>query len=143
MDVAFACIKCLVVKPSDQFNKSFLARRNYKCKICAREYCKAHYRKDKSRYIARAAKQNAVAKAAIMSVVNGIKSDPCMDCGRCYPSCVMEFHHRDPAQKISCVSKMALSLAPIGRVLLEIGKCDLLCANCHRIRTYSNKHQPA
>ncbi len=55
----------------------------------------------------------------------------CMDCG--YATClwVLEFHHRDPATKEFGVGGFNGSLA---RLVKEVGKCDLLCANCHRVR---------
>lgn len=60
------------------------------------------------------------------------KSKPCMDCGGSFPSCVMDFHHRDPRDKNFDVSQGATHGRRV--VLVEIEKCDLLCANCHRMR---------
>ena len=58
-----------------------------------------------------------------------LKDFPCMDCGIKYPPAVMEFHHRDPSTKVSTVSSMACS-----KMAEEAAKCDLTCANCHRMR---------
>ena len=58
-----------------------------------------------------------------------LKSFPCVNCGIMYPPCVMEFHHRDPETKVTTVSKIRL-----GDMESEAAKCDLLCANCHRLR---------
>jgi hypothetical protein len=63
------------------------------------------------------------------------KSKPCVDCGLEWPTCVMEFHHRDPSVKVMPIAK-ALVNRSRRFVIEEIAKCDLLCANCHRIRTY-------
>jgi hypothetical protein len=54
-----------------------------------------------------------------------------MDCG--YSNCVkaLEFHHRDPQTKEFGLGQFDGSLA---RLLMEAEKCDLLCANCHRLR---------
>ena len=63
-----------------------------------------------------------------------LKAGPCMDCGVSYPSCVMDFDHRPGTTKTrGGVSQM--SKAPWERVLDEVAKCDLVCSNCHRIRT--------
>jgi hypothetical protein len=51
------------------------------------------------------------------------------------PLWVLEFHHRDPATKEFGVGGFNGSL---GRLRTEVDKCDLLCANCHRLR-----HAPA
>ena len=54
----------------------------------------------------------------------------CERCGETAPEC-LHFHHRDPAEK-----DLELSLA-IGRgwakerILAEVAKCEVLCANCH------------
>lgn len=53
----------------------------------------------------------------------------CSECG--YDKCIdaLEFHHRDPAQKDFRISAAVKSKA---RLLAEVAKCALLCANCHR-----------
>ena len=55
----------------------------------------------------------------------------CLHCG--YNQCVaaLEFHHCDPADKVFALSKGNL-LRPWPVLLIEVEKCDLLCANCHR-----------
>lgn len=68
------------------------------------------------------------------------KSGPCLDCGQTYPPFVMDFDHRDPAEKSFSISQAVrggMSEAAWDRVETEIAKCDLVCANCHRIRTHS------
>ena len=61
---------------------------------------------------------------------------PCMDCKQSYPYYVMDFDHRDPTQKVAHIQKMCTS-ASWERLLQEIDKCDIVCANCHRIRTFN------
>lgn len=57
----------------------------------------------------------------------------CARCGEEHPAC-LDFHHRDPKTKLFGISH-AVSHHGYGwdRILSEIEKCDLLCANCHRI----------
>lgn len=46
----------------------------------------------------------------------------------------LQFHHRDPSIKKFMVNSKTLSSPkkyPWKEILLEIAKCDLLCANCH------------
>ena len=55
----------------------------------------------------------------------------CLQCGETHPAC-LDFHHRDRNEKdfrISALGNMGWSKE---RVLTEIAKCDVLCANCHR-----------
>jgi hypothetical protein len=55
----------------------------------------------------------------------------CVDCG--YSTCpeALQFHHRDPSTKDFRLGNFSGSLA---RYTAEAAKCDLVCANCHRIR---------
>lgn len=55
-------------------------------------------------------------------------------CERCaYSKCVeaFDFHHRDPAQKDFAVSAEGVTRS-WEKLRIEIDKCALLCANCHR-----------
>jgi len=59
---------------------------------------------------------------------------PCMLCGERNPI-VLEFDHRDPKQKKASVSALINMRVTTERLLEEIALCDVLCANCHRIKT--------
>ena len=55
----------------------------------------------------------------------------CSRCGYTGPSSAFDFHHRDPSLKEFSINRgVTLSWSKIEK---EIEKCDLLCANCHRI----------
>lgn len=56
-----------------------------------------------------------------------------------YAYYVMDFDHRDPALKTASVSYIARNTHNLDVVQAEIDKCDLVCANCHRIRTHLKK----
>ena len=56
----------------------------------------------------------------------------CMDCGYHRSLSALEFHHRNP--KLKDITMYSILNHTWGRVLVEIKKCDLLCANCHRER---------
>lgn len=62
---------------------------------------------------------------------------PCADCGRRFPPCVMQFDHRDPATKKYVVSKIRSRAH--STILAEVAKCDIVCTNCHRDRTYKRR----
>jgi hypothetical protein len=66
--------------------------------------------------------------------VTAAKVAPCTDCGNTFPPCAMDFHHRDPSTKKAAIARMVYTTAAIKVIDEEIAKCDLLCANCHRIR---------
>jgi hypothetical protein len=56
----------------------------------------------------------------------------CVRCGITDPR-VLDFHHRDPEQKLSSLSDLWKRNPGKQAVIDEIAKCELLCANCHRI----------
>jgi hypothetical protein len=66
-----------------------------------------------------------------------IKGAPCRDCGGVFRPCQMDFDHVR-GEKVAPVTR--LIGRPDGAMLLEIEKCDLVCANCHRARTW---HRPS
>ena len=67
------------------------------------------------------------------------KNKPCADCHQIYDPCVMDFDHRDPSKKRKAVGQMAT--ASRKTLLAEIEKCDLVCSNCHRMRTKKSRDQ--
>lgn len=59
----------------------------------------------------------------------------CIECGFSHPA-ALDFHHRDKSDKEFNPSKMR-DYTNKERFLKEIEKCDVLCANCHRILHYN------
>jgi len=66
------------------------------------------------------------------------ESAPCKDCGQWFPFYVMDYDHLESENKNFTISQSMLRSEE--SILNEIKKCDLICANCHRIRTYLRKH---
>ena len=67
-------------------------------------------------------------------IIDAIKNGPCVDCGNTFPPCAMDFDHR--GNKLDSVSRLVSNGFSINKIMEEIAKCDLVCANCHRIRTH-------
>lgn len=68
-----------------------------------------------------------------------LKSVPCMDCGITYPPHVMDFDHVR-GEKLFEIGLALSRNKAMPKILLEIEKCDVVCSNCHRIRTYNRRH---
>lgn len=66
-----------------------------------------------------------------------VKNLPCNCCGQKFPEKVLDFHHIDPKNKFMDISHMVSIFKPIEQILDEIKKCELLCANCHRMKTFN------
>ena len=110
------CIRCGHSKSKEEFYKNRFVKSGFfsKCIDCHKEYTKKR-------------------AAVIKKYIDNIKSKPCNDCGVKYPPYVMDFHHTGD-DKIYTIA--AMGTYSIEKIDKEIAKCDLLCANCHRIRHY-------
>lgn len=78
-----------------------------------------------------------------LAFFNALKDHPCVDCGGLFPPYVMDFDHVR-GSKVVDLSK--LRRASIEQIANEAAKCDLVCANCHRVRTFTRQQkylQPA
>lgn len=66
------------------------------------------------------------------------KDFPCKDCGKKYHWYVMDFDHIIGKKSFS-LSQSSVGGRSIETVKKEIAKCEVVCTNCHRMRTYNRK----
>ena len=66
-------------------------------------------------------------------------SRACADCRKKYPHFVMDFDHARGEKKFNISS--GVHKCSMEELQIEIAKCDLVCANCHRIRTHMRLKQ--
>jgi 5-methylcytosine-specific restriction endonuclease McrA len=104
------------------------------------EYQKRWYEKNKARHIANVAKRKAEVKLRASEYLRGLKeSTPCVDCGKQYPYYVMDFDHlRDKEYQVSLMVGQGYDIPAIQK---EIAKCEIVCSNCHRIRTFTREQR--
>jgi len=65
--------------------------------------------------------------------MHALKNVPCMDCEQTFPPYVMDFDHARGDKVFEIGSR--LTSRSWDAILVEAIKCDVVCANCHRIRT--------
>jgi hypothetical protein len=71
-------------------------------------------------------------RARIRDWLNGRKAAAgCTRCGEDDPAC-LDFHHREGEDKTGTISTLVTNGAGHERLEQELGKCEVLCANCHR-----------
>lgn len=75
--------------------------------------------------------------AELKALVKEAKNIPCMDCNISYPTYVMDLDHVR-GEKDFNLGQINHSIS-LSRVKDEIAKCEVVCANCHRIRTIKRK----
>ena len=106
------CSSCKETLPEHDFYKQ-ADRKNgaSRCKSCFNKYCIQRWRDYKKKAV-------------------DYKGGCCIRCGYNNSPNALEFHHRNPLEKDFVWTK--LRLKSWDKVTLELDKCDLLCANCHR-----------
>jgi hypothetical protein len=106
------------------------------CRDCVRSRWRAWYHRNIVRARAEAIARSCQRSCKIRAFVRNLKAGrPCKDCENIYPYFVMDFDHREG--KLFSVSQMVARKLSLKRILEEIAKCDLVCANCHRLRSFS------
>lgn len=129
------CLDCKQEKDEGEFSRKG-AGFQCRCKECFAAYHKKYYASNKEKYFAKNRKNKTRQRARLKEILLSAKNRPCQDCGEKYHPWVMEFDHREETIKINNVASMATRGCTDEKLLAEIEKCDVVCANCHRMRTY-------
>lgn len=99
---------------------------------------KLHYEANKDKIKARTARRNKKQRRKNKEYVAFIKSlSHCVDCGN-DNDVVLEFDHVR-GKKRGNISDMSHQSYSIETIQLEIEKCEVRCANCHRIETHKRR----
>lgn len=131
------CTKCRYKGPDSAFANKFKTNKRGLCKKCKSLYNKDWYGRNKKKHLVDVVRNNRKYRKLIRAAVDKLKERPCSDCGRRFPPCAMDFDHRHPGAKWMEVAHLATRSTSLAPVLREIKKCDLVCAVCHRIRTWN------
>jgi hypothetical protein len=100
-----------------------------RCKDCCNAYRKKHYTKNKAKAISYVIARVIANKKRLYGY---LMDHPCVQCGESDPI-VLEFDHINPDEKEASIH-WAITKWKWERVLAEIAKCQVLCANCHKRR---------
>lgn len=127
------CSKCGVTKPLDDFNRSSrdVSKKTGYCRPCSNALGREYYRKNKGNL----KKKEVRRHGEIKETVNNLKKVPCADCGGMFPTVCMDFDHLPQFEKSANVAELLRRKASLEKILEEVAKCEVVCANCHRIRT--------
>ena len=125
------CAKCKEEKALTEFSMRRVDKYSSWCKVCHNEYNKERYKSipgEKERLLL----SNKKRKAFLTDYIRKAKDVPCADCGGRFPSVCMDFDHIRDKNYTIAQHKHSWGLKTLQA---EIDKCDVVCANCHRIRT--------
>ena len=126
------CSKCAQALPHSAFNRLTKAPDGlqYYCRECNREWHRLHKEHHNQLIHAR---MRRLRRDGAQRILEYLRTHPCVDCGEEDPV-VLDFDHL--SDKVADVSALVRNrLWPWERLLTEIAKCEVVCANCHRRRT--------
>lgn len=107
--------------------------RNTRCRFCQSQISKQHYENNKQSYVDRArARDPLVTEDNRRKLAEHLSSHPCVDCGETDIR-VLDFDHVR-GKKSGEISRMMTIGCSWSTIKAEIAKCEVRCANCHRIR---------
>ena len=131
------CRKCKKEKDVSFFNKdrSNIDNLNAICKVCSREKARNYHSKDYNGVIVKNKKLRRWKNQKY--ILNYLLTHPCVTCGEKDPI-VLQFDHRE--NKVKAVSALANRCFSLEKIIIEISKCDVRCANCH-IRRHSKERE--
>jgi hypothetical protein len=96
-----------------------------------------YYQDNSSRFAENARRREREIKEFIQQQKAGLS---CKQCGNADIR-VLDFHHADKNTKEASISSMAKRGWGKERILKEIAKCEVLCANCHRILHWEERNE--
>lgn len=140
------CSKCQQQRPDDEFavNKKGKDGLRSQCKQCESAYHAEyrqthaeHYREYRRRPDIKARRKEE--SRAITARIAAIKTERgCVDCGYNDHAEALDFDHLPGTEKLHTVSQMKVRRR-WETIVAEIAKCEVVCANCHRVRTAARR----
>lgn len=128
------CVVCGIEKDTSEFSvqkrntKSGISiKRRSECKSCYNEYIRK-YLKDNEKHKSRVKKGKEKRREFIAQLK---VSTGCYLCGYKKSSGALHYHHLDPSEKEFEIGWAVNKQLTEEKIMTEIKKCVLLCANCH------------
>lgn len=105
------------------------------CHECHKKYRREYYHKNKDVVLGQDTKTRKNRRTNKRQYLwDFYKKTGCIDCGINNPI-VLQCDHKGDVEKKKNISEMIAGNWSLDNLILEIGKCEVRCANCHHIRT--------
>ncbi len=102
-----------------------------------KQAARLHYERNKDKMKRRAVRFTREARLRDRAFLDEQKNVPCVDCDERYPSYVMQFDHVRGKKLFNIADHLGRYTRR--RLMAEIAKCEVVCANCHAKRTYARR----
>jgi hypothetical protein len=95
-----------------------------------RAYNRLYYQRNKEHLLKKQAEKNRRFAESRRKWLVEYKNLECVRCGESHPA-TLTFHHRDSSDKTFEIGNALTLGVSLKRLIAEIEKCDVICANCH------------
>ena len=132
------CGRCGVEKPLSEFHR-WNQRDGYQlwCKPCRKDYDRKYHARHRVRRVAQARAR----QQRFLDWHRALKGNtPCADCGGSFHFAAMQWDHLPGSTKITEIADL-LRTGSSRKLREEIAKCELVCANCHAVRSYERQQR--
>lgn len=103
------------------------------------EASRRSYLKRKEQVKARAKEWNSRQRLVLREIINLHKQRGCTDCGGHFHTEAMEFDHIGVDKTFEISTAVSQGRVSVATLEAELEKCEVVCANCHRVRTYERR----
>ena len=131
---AKTCGNCRRARPLAEFHRRGRGRQTW-CKECRKVYDREYHRITRPVRLAQKREQHRRTVAWFRKLK---ENRPCADCGGVFHPAAMAFDHLPGNPKVDDVSSL-LGKHNRAAILAEIAKCELVCANCHAVRSFERR----
>lgn len=127
------CTKCKLTKPIESFSTRSGNKLQSWCKQCFTDYDRHRYHNGDKERKDRNKKELYKRQRSMLDLIK--LASGCVDCGYKENAKALDFDHVRGKKEfnIGDISQRSVSDE---RLMVEVAKCDVRCANCHRIKTY-------
>src|SRR5688500_11327421 len=123
------------------YRKEYYAQNKEKMNAASRAYYAAN--KERMQEYARAKRASGTIthknRLGKLLISDCRKAVPCADCRGSFATQAMDFDHLPGQTKSKNVSLLVSGFSTVTALLVEINKCEVICANCHRLRTFERR----
>ena len=132
------CRKCEESKPLSEYNRRGDRHQPY-CRPCDNQKSRERYAENRESHLLSIRARSDRYRAEVRLYVSSLKeSQPCSDCGKSYPHYVMDYDHTGTDKLFNIANAVNRGFS-LEKIKTEISKCQLVCSNCHRIRTHNRR----
>lgn len=112
-----------------------------KCKSCNKKQRDTWRRAHPNKHHKQQSRQHQRTRKRNLKFIREYKlNHGCSNCGYKESSVALDFHHINPTTKLNSISRLANDCYSLHKIKLEMKKCTILCANCHRVIEYEKKN---